>query len=331
MDLAPIRHDWTMEEIKKLYETPFLELIYQAAKQHRFYHDPSEVQVCHLVSVKTGGCTEDCKYCAQSIHYQTSIKPQPWLEHEEVMQMAKTAIAQGATRICLGVAWREVRDNKLFDQILNMVKAITDLGAEVCCTLGLLNADQAKRLAEAGLYAYNHNLDTSARFYKTIITTRTYEDRLRTLDVVEEAKLSVCCGGIIGMGETIDDRLSLLQTLANRSSHPESVPINLLNPIEGTPLARQKRPPIWEMVRLVGIARILMPKAMIRLSAGRLEMSYEQQALCFLAGANSLFSGAKLLTTPTCTFQDDDQLFDLLGLRKRASSLAKKPAVDTSL
>ncbi len=313
------RHDWTIEQIQEIHDLPLLDLIFKAGTIHRENHNPSEVQMCHLISFKTGGCPEDCKYCAQSSRYQTEVDAQPMLSVEEVLDRAKKAIAQGSTRVCLGAAWREARDNPQFERVLEMIKGITKMGAEVCCTLGMLNAGQAKKLADAGLYAYNHNLDTSREFYETIITTRTYDDRLKTLDVVENAAISVCCGGIIGLGETTQDRLNLLLTLANRPKHPESVPINLLSAVKGTPLENQTPVSGWEAMRMIATARILMPKSMVRLSAGRVNLSFEQQALCFLAGANSIFMGEKLLTIAARNPQPDadSAMFQLLGLKPR--------------
>lgn len=319
-----IRHDWTLDELIALYDQPLLELIAQAHAIHGMYHDRQEVQVCSLISIKTGGCPEDCRYCAQSSRYQTSVSAQPLMNHAEVLHMAKQAVARGATRICLGAAWREVRDSRQFDQVLEMIQSIAALGVEVCCTLGMVKEHQAKRLKEAGLYAYNHNLDTSEKFYPTIITTRTYQDRLQTLDVVDQSGLSVCCGGIIGMGESVEDRLELLLTLCRRQPHPESVPINLLEAMSGTPLEGQKPPSIWETLRIIAIARIIMPAAMVRLSAGRLGMSVEQQALCFLAGANSIFSGERLLTVSNPPFDQDEEMFQLLGLKKRPAYKATR-------
>ncbi len=312
-----MRHDWTLEELETLHKLPLLELISQSHTLHIQFHPIGEIQVCSLISIKTGGCPEDCKYCPQSSHYQTSVSAQPLMQYEDVLNDAKKAIAMGATRVCLGVAWRGVRDGNQFDEMLKMVKGITSLGVEVCCTLGMLNESQAKRLKDAGLYAYNHNLDSSEEFYKTIITTRTYQDRLNTLDIIEKTGISVCCGGIMGMGETVSDRMKLLLTLAKRNPHPESVPINRLAPIPGTPLENRPILSIWEMVRMVAVARIVLPKAMIRLSCGRLEMSHEEQALCFLAGANSIHAGEKLLTTPNISVSEDEKMFALLGLKKR--------------
>jgi biotin synthase len=312
-----IRSNWTQAEINELHNTPLLELIYKGGTIHRRYHKPFEVQVCSLISIKTGGCPEDCKYCPQSARYQTNVDAQPLMEYDEVIAIAKRAIAQGVTRICLGAAWREVRDNKQFDKVLEIIKSLTGMGVEVCVTLGMLQDHQAQKLADAGLYAYNHNLDTSREYYSTIITTRTYDDRLKTLEAVEKANISVCCGGIIGMGEKIEDRLALIHTLATRNPHPESVPINRLVRVKGTPLMDRPETSIWEMIRMVALARITMPKAMVRLSAGRLEMSLEQQALCFLAGANSIHAGEVLLTTPNPKFDADLQMFELFGLTKR--------------
>lgn len=312
-----IRYDWTIEELKELYAMPLLELIGKANLLHNQTHESGEVQVCSLISIKTGGCPEDCKYCAQSSRYQTAVSAQPMMQYESVLNEAKKAAERGATRICLGAAWKEVRDNKQFEEVLQMVKGITDLGVEVCCTLGMLKEHQAKRLKEAGLYAYNHNLDSSENFYKTIITTRTYQDRLNTLEIVEKANLSVCCGGILGMGEGPIDRLELLLTLCKRNPHPESVPINRLSQIPGTPLEDQPQISIWEMIRAIAVARVVLPESMIRLSAGRIEMSHEQQALCFLAGANSIFAGEKLLTVANTPIDRDEEMFRILGLKKR--------------
>lgn len=311
------RSDWTLEELQNLHSKPLLELTIDAMEIHKKHHKIGEIQVCHLISIKTGGCSEDCSYCAQSSRYQTNVKAEPMMKYEKVISTAKKAIARGATRVCLGAAWRGVRDSRQFDETLHMIKGIADLGVEVCCTLGLLNKAQAEKLKQAGLYAYNHNLDSSERFYKTIITTRSYQDRLRTLDVVEKSGISVCCGGIIGMGETKEDRLELLLMLARRNPHPESVPVNLLSPISGTPLQNQPKLSSWELLRIVALARILMPKSMIRLSAGRIELSHQEQALCFLSGANSIFAGEKLLTVGNTSADLDEEMFNLLGLKKR--------------
>jgi biotin synthase len=312
-----IRNDWTIEEVKSVYHMPLLELIYRAATVHRQYNQTGEVQVCTLLSIKTGGCAEDCAYCPQAARYHTGIDVQALMKKDEVLSYARKAKEAGSTRFCMGAAWREVRDNKDFDRVLEMVKGVNEMGMEVCCTLGMLSEDQAKKLAEAGLYAYNHNLDTSADYYGEIISTRTYDDRLQTLEHVRNAGVSVCCGGIIGLGETHEDRIKMLHTLSSLPEHPESVPVNALVPIKGTPLQNNSKVQIWEMVRMIATARILMPKAMVRLSAGRTEMSVTEQSLCFLAGANSIFAGEKLLTTPNPSFDEDKEMFALLGLEPR--------------
>ncbi len=311
-----VRFDWTIEELQAIYRQPILELIFNGAKVHREYHDASKVQRCALLSIKTGGCSEDCKYCPQSSRYQTQVKPEPMLGKEQVLDFAIKAKERGATRVCLGAAWRQVRDGNAFDRILEMIRSVTDMGLEVCTTLGMLTEDQAQRLADAGLYAYNHNLDASRKFYKTIITTRSYDERLETIGNVRKAKITVCCGGIIGMGESEEDRLELLRTLATMDPHPESVPINQLVKVKGTPMADLPALSIWETVRMIATARIAMPKTMVRLSAGRNEMSIEQQALCFLAGANSIFIGDKLLTTPNPSRSSDEDMLQILGLNQ---------------
>lgn len=317
--MTPIRNNWTREEIAAIYNLPVLDLIHKAAVVHREYHDPQEVQVCTLLSVKTGGCPEDCAYCPQAARYHTGVEVHKLLEVEEVISRAREAKDSGSTRFCMGAAWREVRDNRDFDKVIEMVKGVNAMGLEVCCTLGMLSPEQALRLKEAGLYAYNHNLDTSEEFYDDIITTRTYQDRLDTLEHVRKAKISVCSGGIIGMGEDETDRIGMLLTLSTLSVHPESVPVNALVPVEGTPLEDQPRVSVWEMVRMIATARIIMPKAMVRLSAGRVRMNLEEQALCFLAGANSIFAGDKLLTTPNPDVIQDKQMFQVLQLRPRES------------
>ncbi|MCS7017813.1 MAG: biotin synthase BioB [Cytophagales bacterium] len=315
--VGTIRNDWTVEEIREIYFSPLLELIYRAATVHRLYHDPQEVQICTLLSVKTGGCPEDCAYCPQAARYHTNIHTHKLLDVETVLARAREAHAQGSTRFCMGAAWREVRNNRDFDKVIEMVKGVSALGMEVCCTLGMLTHEQAMRLKEAGLYAYNHNLDTSEGYYDKIITTRTYQDRLETLENVRQANISVCSGGIIGMGETHEDRIGMLWTLANLPQHPESVPVNALVAVAGTPLEKQERVPVWDMVRMIATARILMPRAMVRLSAGRVSMSPEEQTLCFMAGANSIFAGEKLLTTPNPDVDADKQLFQILDLKPR--------------
>jgi len=312
-----IRNDWSIAEIKEIYEKPLLELVFEAAQVHRQFHTASEVQVCTLLSVKTGGCPEDCAYCPQAARYHTDIKVQALLNEEIVLANAQKAKDAGSTRFCMGAAWREVRDNRDFDRVLSMVSKVNDIGLEVCCTLGMLNEYQAQRLKEAGLYAYNHNLDTSGDHYEKIITTRKYEDRLNTLEHVRNAGISVCSGGIIGLGETDEDRIEMLQVLSNLPEHPESVPVNALVPVAGTPLENQPRVSVWEMIRMIATARITMPRTMVRLSAGRTEMSLPEQALCFMAGANSIFSGDKLLTTPNPGVNEDQMMFQLLGLSPR--------------
>ena len=313
------RNNWTRAEITQIFNTPILDLIYQAATVHRQYHDPQEVQVCTLLSVKTGGCPEDCAYCPQAARYHTQVKVQKLLPVDEVLAAAQAAQNSGSTRFCMGAAWREVRDNRDFDQVLEMVKGVNSMGMEVCCTLGMLSEQQAQKLKDAGLYAYNHNLDTSEEFYDEIITTRNYEDRLDTLSQIRKAKISVCSGGIIGMGESENDRIGMLLTLSTLPQHPESVPVNALVPVVGTPLEDQPRVSVWEMIRMIATARITMPKAMVRLSAGRVRMNVEEQALCFMAGANSIFAGDKLLTTPNPEISADKELFQMLNIRPRKS------------
>lgn len=315
--MSEIRHNWTIEQLRSLYDLPLLELVYKAATIHRQNFDPQEVQVSSLLSIKTGGCTEDCGYCSQSARYQTKVKVQKLLSVEEVKEAAVNAKAGGATRMCLGAAWREVRDNSDFDRVLDMVKTINAHELEVCCTLGMLTEEQAQKLSDAGVYAYNHNLDSSEEFYGDVITTRNYEDRINTLNNVRKAGMTICSGGIIGMGEVVDDRLGLLKTLSRLEPHPESVPINALVAVKGTPLENQPPVPSWDIIRMVAVARIVMPKSVVRLSAGRLEMTDEAQALCFLAGANSIFAGDKLLTTPNPDVNEDKQLFETLGLHSR--------------
>jgi len=314
-----IKNNWTRQEIAEIYNSPVLELIYRAATVHRELNDPSEVQVCTLLSVKTGGCPEDCSYCPQAARYHTDVKVQKLMEVNDVLEKAKEAKDSGSTRFCMGAAWREVRDNRDFDKVIEMVKGVNAMEMEVCCTLGMLTPEQAQKLKDAGLYAYNHNLDTSEEFYGDVITTRTYNDRLDTLDNVRKAKISVCSGGIIGMGEREEDRIGMLHTLATLPEHPESVPVNALVPVEGTPLEDQAKVSVWEMIRMIATARIIMPKAMVRLSAGRVRMNLEEQALCFLAGANSIFAGDKLLTTPNPGYVKDQEMFQVLQLKPRKS------------
>jgi biotin synthase len=312
---ASLRHDWSRQEVEELYQRPLLDLVFAAQQVHRQFHDPAEVQLCQLLSIKTGGCPEDCAYCPQSAHYQTGVPHQDLLGVEQVAESARKAHDEGATRFCMGAAWREVRDGQEFENVLEMVRAVASLGMEVCCTLGMLTDDQARRLDAAGLTAYNHNLDTSPEFYGEIITTRRYDDRLRTIDAVRRAGITVCCGGIIGMGESDQDRIGLLHQLATLDPHPESVPINMLVRVAGTPLGNIEQVDPLTLVRTMATARMLMPASMVRLSAGRRSLTREAAALCFLAGANSIFVGEKLLTTPNPERDEDDQLFRDLGLR----------------
>jgi len=327
MQQTALRHDWTRQEISDIYHLPVLDLIYKGATTHRAFHDAQEVQVCTLLSVKTGGCPEDCAYCSQAARYHTDVKTHKLLSTEEVLQKAQAAKEAGSTRFCMGAAWRKVRNNRDFDRVLDMVKGVNQIGMEVCCTLGMLTHEQALKLKEAGLYAYNHNLDTGEEYYNEVISTRTYSDRLETIQNVQKAKISVCSGGIIGLGETTNDRISMLHTLATMPEHPESVPVNALVPIKGTPLQDAPRVSVWDMVRMIATARIIMPKAMIRLSAGRLEMTIAEQALCFLAGANSIFAGDKLLTTPNPEADFDKQLFQTLNLKPRKAFKEELPLV----
>ena len=312
-----IRNDWTIQEIESVYHQPLLELVYQAASIHRNWHKADEVQVCTLLSIKTGGCPEDCSYCGQAARYHTGITVKSLMSKEDVVAIAQRAKDAGSSRFCMAAAWREVRDNRDFDQILEMVAGVNDLGLEVCCTLGMLTESQAERLQDAGLYAYNHNLDTSKDHYKEIISTRTFDDRLSTLKHVRKAGITVCSGGIIGLGETHEDRVNMLHTLATLPVHPESVPVNALARVKGTPLADLPKVDSWEMVRMIATARILMPKSMVRLSAGRAEMSTEEQSWCFMAGANSIFTSEseELLVTPNPRLDDDRKMFNLLGLK----------------
>ena len=310
-----IRNNWTKEEIQKIFSLPLLELISKANEMHRKHNVLGEVQVCKLLSVKTGGCPEDCAYCPQAARYSTDVDVHKLMDYDQVMKEATKAKEEGNTRFCMGAAWREVRDNKDFDRVLDMVKGVSGLNMEVCCTMGMITKEQAEKLKEAGLDAYNHNLDSGEEFYDEIITTRKYQDRLETLENVQKSKISLCSGGIIGMGESEEDRVSMIYTLATLPEQPESVPVNALIPIEGTPLEDQPVVPIWDVVRMIACARIVFPKARVRLSAGRIEMKPAEQALCFLAGANSVFSGEKLLTAPNNTSCSDKELFEILGLQ----------------
>jgi len=310
-----VPHDWTFQEIESIYRAPFLDLVFRAQLVHRKHHAPNEIQGSVLLNIKSGGCPEDCAYCPQSAHYKTGVARTDLVSVDDALRAAMAAREQGATRFCMGAAWRDVPRGPQFDRVLEIVRGVRALGMEACCTLGMLEQDQADALASAGLTAYNHNLDTSRDFYGQIITTRTYDDRLTTLQRVRAAGVTVCCGGIIGMGESADARIGLLQQLATLDPHPESVPINMLVAVEGTPLGSRPPEDPLEVVRMIATARILMPQSYVRLSAGRLSLSDEAQALCFLAGANSVFLGDRLLTTPNPAADADRALFERLGLR----------------
>jgi biotin synthase len=320
--MTRLRHDWAISEIETIYTAPLPDLIFRAQTVHRDHHSPNEVQGCILLSIKTGGCPEDCAYCPQSAHYKTDVTRTELVSLDEMTAAATRARAQGATRFCMGAAWRDVPDGPQFDQVLDMVRVVRGLGMEACCTLGMLTQQQADALGDAGLTAYNHNLDTSPEFYGHIITTRTYRDRLDTLARVRQAGITVCCGGIIGMGEDRQVRYRMLQQLASLNPHPESVPINMLVRVDGTPLADTAPEDPLEMIRTIATARILMPRSFVRLAAGRLSLTDEAQTLCFLAGANSVFLGDKLLTTPNPGASHDEKLLDRLGMRLTTSNAA---------
>ena len=312
-DPGVVRHDWTRDEVRALFELPFPELIFRAQRIHRQHFEPTEVQISTLISIKTGGCPEDCAYCPQSVHYQTSVKAEKLMRVVAVVAEARAAKSAGASRFCMGAAWREPKDRDL-DHVCEMVAGVKAIGLETCATLGMLTRQQARRLKAAGLDYYNHNLDTSPEYYGAIITTRAYQERLDTLGHVRDAGIRVCCGGIVGMGENAEDRVGMITTLANLPAHPESVPINLLVKVEGTPLASADALDPIDFVRTIAVARITMPKSVVRLSAGREDMREETQALCFLAGANSIFYGPKLLITPNPERDRDRRLMDKLGL-----------------
>ena len=308
------KHNWTKEEILAIYNKPMMELLFDAATVHRANHNPNQVQVSTLLSIKTGGCPEDCGYCPQAARYHTDIEGNDLMSVSQVKAQALRAKSSGSSRVCMGAAWRNVKDGPEFDRVLEMVRTINKLEMEVCCTLGMITENQAQRLAEAGLYAYNHNLDSSEEYYKKVISTRGYQDRLDTIDNVRKTNVTVCSGGIIGMGETADDRAGMLVALSTLNPQPESTPINALVAVEGTPLADEKPVEIWDMIRMVATARIVLPETQVRLSAGRTQMSREGQAMCFFAGANSIFAGDKLLTTPNPDVNEDMKMFKLLGL-----------------
>lgn len=312
--MSVIKHNWTKEEILDIYNQPFMELLYEAATIHRKHHDPNTVQVSTLLSIKTGGCPEDCGYCPQAARYHTDIEGNDLMSVQQVKTLALRAKSTGSSRVCMGAAWRNVKDGEEFDQVLEMVRTINKLDMEVCCTLGMITENQAHRLAEAGLYAYNHNLDSSEEYYKEVISTRGFEDRLQTIDNVRKTNITVCSGGIIGMGEKIEDRAGMLVALSTLNPQPESTPINALVAVEGTPMENEKPVEIWDMIRMVATTRIVMPETQVRLSAGRTQMSLEGQAMCFFAGANSIFAGDKLLTTPNPDVNEDMKMFEMLGL-----------------
>lgn len=321
--MSDTKHNWSKNEILEIYNTPLMELLYNAATVHRKYHDPNTVQVSTLLSIKTGGCPEDCGYCPQAARYHTDVEGNDLMSVQQVKAQALRAKASGSSRVCMGAAWRNVKDGQEFDDVLEMVRTINKLDMEVCCTLGMITENQAKRLAEAGLYAYNHNLDSSEEYYKEVISTRGFQDRLQTINNVRKTNVTVCSGGIIGMGENIEDRAGMLVALSSLNPQPESVPINALVAVEGTPLEDQKPVAIWDMVRMVATTRIVMPKTQVRLSAGRTDMTKEGQALCFFAGANSIFAGDKLLTTPNPDVNEDMEMFKLLGLNTQKPFIKK--------
>lgn len=320
---AEIRHNWTKEEILSIYNKPLMELLYEAATIHRLHHDPNTVQVSTLLSIKTGGCSEDCGYCPQSARYHTDVQGNDLMGVAQVKEQALRAKASGSSRVCMGAAWRNVKDGEEFDEVLEMVRTINRLDLEVCCTLGMITENQAQRLAEAGLYAYNHNLDSSEEYYKEVISTRGFEDRLETIENVRKTNVTVCSGGIIGMGEKVEDRAGLLVALSTLNPQPESVPINALVAVEGTPMENEKPVEIWEMIRMVATTRIVMPETQVRLSAGRTQMSREGQTMCFFAGANSIFAGDKLLTTPNPDVNEDMEMFKMLGLNPQKPFIKK--------
>lgn len=315
-----INPEYTSKEaLLELYNKPLLELVFEAATIHRQFHNPREVQMSSLLSIKTGGCPEDCGYCPQAARYHTGVDAHKLMTVDSVVEQAKNAKANGASRLCMGAAWREVRDNRDFDNVVEMVQSVNDLGMEVCCTLGMMNENQALRLKKAGLFAYNHNLDTSPDYYDDVISTREYQDRLNTIDNARKAGITVCSGGIIGMGEAVEDRIGLLMSYMQMETPPESIPINALVAVEGTPMEDQKPIEQWEMIRMVATTRIAFPQSVVRLSAGRTKMSMEGQAMCFMAGAGSIFAGDKLLTTPNPEFNEDMEMFNILGLTPKAA------------
>ena len=310
-----MRHDWSRGEMMEIYNQPMMDLLYRAASVHREFHDPNEVQVSTLLSIKTGGCPEDCAYCPQSARYSTGVESEDLMTVSHVKAQALRAKESGASRLCMGAAWRNVKDGQEFNDVLEMVRTVNELDMEVCCTLGMINEKQAMQLSDAGLYAYNHNLDSSEEYYKEVISSRGYEDRLNTIKNVRKTKINVCSGGIIGMGEKLEDRMGMLVALSTLNPHPSSVPINVLVAVEGTPMENTEKVPIWDVIRMVATARIVMPKTQVRLSAGRMQMNQEAQAMCFMAGANSIFAGDKLLVTPNPDVKEDMNLFKQLGIK----------------
>ncbi|HIA47367.1 MAG TPA: biotin synthase BioB [Candidatus Hydrogenedentes bacterium] len=313
-EVTDLRHDWTIDELRAIHNQPLNELLFEAQRIHRIHHDPTRIQMCTLLSIKTGNCPENCGYCPQSAHHEAEVDDHGLMDVDAVLKSAREARDNGSTRFCMGASWRDAPQNEQFDQVLTMVRGVRELGMEACCTLGMLTESQADQLGEAGLTAYNHNLDSSPEFYDQVVTTRTYQERLDTLQHVRAAGVTLCTGGIIGMGETIDDRMSMLVILASHDPHPESVPINVLIRVPGTPMA--DLPPVdsFEMVRMIATARIAMPQSMVRFAAGRIGLSHETQALCFMAGANSMFTGDKLLTTPNPGEDEDSKLLEKVGL-----------------
>jgi biotin synthase len=308
---------YTLDDVRELYNQPLLDVVFKAAQVHREHNNPREMQICTLISVKTGGCTEDCGYCSQSIHNDAQLDKELLMKVDDVLEEARKAKEAGSTRFCMGAAWPRVLDGRAFERVLDMVRGVTDLGLEACCTLGMVTKEQAQKLKEAGLHTYNHNLDTSREFYDKVVTTRTYDERLETIGNLSEAGIDVCSGGILGLGESREDRISFLYTLSQLDPQPESVPINMLVPVKGTPMENNEALDIFEWIHAIAVARILMPKAMVRLSAGRLTISKEAQAMAFLAGANSIFSGEKLLTTPNAGDDFDQALLGELGMTTR--------------
>jgi len=325
----PTRHDWSRQEIQKVYDTPLLELVFQAASVHRKYHDPNKIQLCTLMNIKTGGCSEDCKYCSQSSRYSTSTKAQPLVDIAPVLEAARKAKENGSTRFCMGAAWRDLAGRKRgFERILEMVREVRGMGMEVCTTLGMLSPDQARRLKEAGLTAYNHNLDTSREFYPQVISTRSYEERLGTIAAVRDAGISVCSGGILGLGESKEDRVGLIWEVSNMPEHPESFPVNALVPIPGTPMETNEPVSAHTLIRTIATARVVLPSTIIRLAAGRQTLSESEQAMCFMAGANAVFTGEQMLTTPCSPWEEDKSMMERWGLEGMRSfeqvNVAKK-------